>query len=236
MFEHFYNYITQREPLNSEATALPPSRETLVSRVAIPPTEVILPLSATPFEQLLHSTKPEPCLPVSVHDGDTMCVNVMFPFSETDASKKFPVTFTIRLLGYDCAEIIPKGPLRTKKSKLQEKILGTISKWAFIKKIGFVSETDIRKNQIVHVKFEGMDKYGRTLGTVYVGDTNINEYMIASNFAYSYEGATKDCATYISSHFDTFYAMIEDGSIETYVSSDGLTELRKLVTEYAQAI
>ena len=192
----------------------------------------LVPLSATPFEQLLHSTQPEPCLPVSVHDGDTMYVNVLFPLGETDASKKFPVTLTLRLLGYDCAEIVPKGPTRTKKSKLQEKILGTIGKWAFINKIGFVSETDIRKNQMVHVKFEGMDKYGRTLGTVYVGETNVNEYMLASNFAYSYEGATKDCATYISSHFDKFYAMIEDGSIETHVSSDGLTELRKLVAEY----
>lgn len=197
-------------------------------QIAVP----LVPLSATPFEQLLHSTKPEPCLPVSVHDGDTMYVNVLFPLGETDASKKFPVTLTLRLLGYDCAEIIPKGPSRTKKSKLQEKILGTIGKWAFINKIGFVSETDIRKNQMVHVKFEGMDKYGRTLGTVYVGETNVNEYMLASNFAYSYEGATKDCASYISSHFNTFYAMIEDGSIEQHVSSEGLIELRKLVAEY----
>lgn len=208
------------------------SVETSTTQQHEPHKEPMVPISATPFEQLLHSTKPEPCLPVSVHDGDTMYVNVLFPLGETDASKKFPVTLTLRLLGYDCAEIVPKGPTRTKKSKLQEKILGTIGKWAFINKIGFVSETDIRKNQMVHVKFEGMDKYGRTLGTVFVGETNVNEYMIASNYAYSYKGATKDCATYVNLHFDTFYAMIEDGSIEQHVSSDGLAELRKVVTEY----
>lgn len=194
--------------------------------------ELLVP--STKFEQLLHSTEPEPCLPVAIHDGDTMYVNVLFPLGETDPSKKFPVTLTVRLLGYDCAEIIPKGPSRTKKDKLQEKILGTLGKWAFMQKIGFVSDTDIRKNQMVHVKFEGMDKYGRTLGTVFVNGLNVNQYMLESNFAYSYEGATKECSAYVSAHFDKFYTMIEDGSIRQYVLEDGVAELTKMTTEYGK--
>lgn len=85
---------------------------------------------------------------------------------------------------------------------------------------------------MVHVKFEGMDKYGRTLGTVFIGDTNVNQYMVEANYAYSYQGATKDCATYVSANFDNFVAMINDGTIDQYVSIEGGNELRKLVTEY----
>lgn len=181
-------------------------------------------LEPVPFEQLLQSAEPEQCLPVSVHDGDTMRVNVMFPFG--NHKNKILVSITVRLLGYDCAEIVPKGPTRSAKDKMQEKILGTLGKWAFINKIGF------HKNQMVRVKFEGMDKYGRVLGTVFTDNTNVNQYMLESNFAYSYEGGTKDCADYVSKHFNKFYAMINDGTIESFVSAEGLTELRKLVAEY----
>jgi endonuclease YncB( thermonuclease family) len=68
-----------------------------------------------PFEQLLQSSEPEQCLPVSVHDGDTMRVNVMFPFG--NHKNKILVSITVRLLGYDCAEIVPKGPTRSAKDK-----------------------------------------------------------------------------------------------------------------------
>jgi endonuclease YncB( thermonuclease family) len=130
---------------------------------------------------------------------------------------------TVRLIGYDCAEIIPKGPTRTKIDKLKEKILGILGKYALLKKIEGANLT---------IHLQGKDKYGRILCILYSNGANINNYMLISNFAYSYQGATKDCASYVAANFDKFYSMIVDGTIVEYVSTEGVKELRKLAEDY----
>lgn len=86
-----------------------------------PTIETIDYTGATPFEQLLHSNEPVACLPVAVHDGDTMYVNVLFPLGETDPTKKFPVTLTLRLLGYDCARLCPKVPRDPRRTNFKKR-------------------------------------------------------------------------------------------------------------------
>ncbi len=179
--------------------------------------------NAIPYEQLFCTEEPIQCSLVSVHDGDTLRVTTQFP----NIIK--PVSIVVRCSGYDCAEIIPKGPQRDKRDKLREKILGTIGKYAFMQKIG----------PSMKIKFEGLDKYGRALGTVYsVKDSvkseipSVNTWMVSQGYAYVYGGATKDSQTYVNTHFDKFYAMILDGSIETCVGPEGYKCIKELANEY----
>ena len=37
----------------------------------------------------------------------------------------------------------------------------------------------------------GIDKFGRVLGTVFVGDVNVGEYLIENRHALPYDGGTK---------------------------------------------
>ncbi len=169
------------------------------------------------FSKLYYTDGPVKCAFVSAHDGDTIDVQLDLMYVSR------PVIMTVRLIGYDCAEIIPKGPTRTKTDKLKEKILGTLGKYALLKKIEGANLT---------IHLQGKDKYGRVLGILYSNGANINNYMLESNFAYSYQGATKDCASYVAANFDKFYSMIVDGTIVEYVSTEGAEELRKLAEDF----
>lgn len=171
------------------------------------------------FEDLFRTEEPIECSLVSVHDGDTLRVTTQFP------NITIPVSIVVRCSGYDCAEIVPKGPQRDKRDKLREKIMGTIGKYAFIQKIGLNMK----------IKFDGLDKYGRALGTIYVKtfeEKSVNTWMVEQGYAYAYGGATKDSQTYVNTYFDKFYAMILDGSIETNVGLKGCIELTNLIKEY----
>jgi endonuclease YncB( thermonuclease family) len=169
------------------------------------------------FSKLHYTNGPVECAFVSAHDGDTIDVQLDLMYVSR------PVIMTVRLIGYDCAEIIPKGPTRTKIDKLQEKILGTLGKYALLKKIE-------GSNLTIHL--QGKDKYGRVLGILYSNGVNINNYMLESNFAYMYQGATKDCASYVAANFNKCYSMIVDGTIVEYVSTEGAEELRKLAEDF----
>lgn len=158
--------------------------------------------NAEKLDDMFKTTDKIPGIPIDVHDGDTLKVNVMFPFDDR-VREKFPVCLTVRCEGYDCAEITPKN--KNEEDTLFEKTVGLIGKMAFSTKIGFNSGTDLKSNGIVHIKFNGQDKYGRILGVVHVkngnGDfVNVNKYMLDSGFAYGYEGATKDCDNYLRVH------------------------------------
>ncbi len=181
------------------------------------PKKVDKPTEPIYFLKLYYTDAPVKCTFVSSHDGDTIDIQLNIMYVER------PVIMTIRLVGYDCAEIIPKGPTRTKTDKMQEKILGTLGKYALLKKI---QGTNLK------VHLQGKDKYGRVLGILYSNSININNFMVESNFAYSYQGATKDCASYVAANFDKFYSMIVDETIANYVTTEGAEELRKLAEDY----
>lgn len=111
------------------------------------------------------------------YDGDTIhCI-----FKHNDVYQKF----RIRMNGYDCCEMKPSKKIESKiraelivkakeaKARLEELILG--------------------KN--VYLFCDGLDKYGRILGTVrFVNDVesvSVNQMMINEGYGYVYEGGTK---------------------------------------------
>ena len=113
-----------------------------------------------------------------VVDGDTIDVTIDLGF---DLLKKERV----RVAGVDTPE------KRTRD--LEEKALGLdATKWLKEK-----LETTLRGDSELSVRTElvgGVGKYGRLLGWLYVGDSEVslNEQMIKEGYAHSYDGGTKN--------------------------------------------
>ena len=112
-----------------------------------------------------------------VVDGDTIDVTIDLGF---DLAKKERV----RIAGVDTPE------KRTRD--LEEKALG-LDATAWMKK--HLEET-IKGDDELTIRTElkgGMGKYGRRLGWLYVGesDVSLNEQMIAEGYAWEYDGGTK---------------------------------------------
>ena len=113
-----------------------------------------------------------------VVDGDTIDVTIDLGF---DLAKKERV----RIAGIDTPE------KRTRD--LEEKALG-LDATAWMKK--HLEET-IKGDDELTIRTElkgGMGKYGRLLGWLYVGesDVSLNEQMIAEGYAWEYDGGTKN--------------------------------------------
>ena len=107
---------------------------------------------------------------VKVVDGDTIDIVIDLGFN---LSKKERV----RLAGIDSPES------RTKD--LEEKELGLESK-EFLKR-----RLEDGKSSVLRVKTEKDGKYGRMLGWIYCGDTNINTEMVDRGYAWFYSGGSK---------------------------------------------
>ena len=112
-----------------------------------------------------------------VVDGDTIDVTIDLGF---DLAKKERV----RIAGVDTPE------KRTRD--LEEKALG-LDATAWMKK--HLEET-IKGDDELTIRTElkgGMGKYGRLLGWLYVGESNVslNEVMIGEGYAWPYDGGTK---------------------------------------------
>jgi len=113
-----------------------------------------------------------------VVDGDTIDVTIDLGF---DLHKKERV----RVAGVDTPE------KRTRN--LEEKALG-VDATAWLKS---KLEETIKGDEELIVRTElkgGVGKYGRLLGWLYVGDTDIslNEQMITEGYAHAYDGGTKN--------------------------------------------
>ena len=112
-----------------------------------------------------------------VVDGDTIDVTIDLGF---DLFKKERV----RVAGVDTPE------KRTRD--LEEKALGIdATNWIKDKLEGAITGDDdlVIRTELVG----GMGKYGRLLGWLYVGDSNVslNEQMIDEGYAWAYDGGTK---------------------------------------------
>ena len=113
-----------------------------------------------------------------VVDGDTIDVTIDLGF---DLSKKERV----RVAGVDTPE------KRTRN--LEEKALGLdATDWIKEKLEGAIDGEDdlVIRTELVG----GMGKYGRLLGWLYIGDSDVslNEQMITEGYAHSYDGGTKN--------------------------------------------
>jgi len=112
-----------------------------------------------------------------VLDGDTIDVTIDLGF---DLYKKERV----RIAGVDTPE------KRTRN--LEEKALGIdATNWLKEKLEGAVAGDD---DLVIRTELDGgVGKYGRLLGWLYIGDSNLslNEQMITEGYAWSYDGGTK---------------------------------------------
>lgn len=113
---------------------------------------------------------------IKVYDGDTITVGTYL------SNSNIAYQFQVRLMGVDTPE------LRT-RDKIE-------------KQAGLFVRDRLREllmEQIVKIDIEGMDKYGRILGNIYVsniGDDNttylhVNQWLLDNNYAYPYQGKTK---------------------------------------------
>ena len=104
-----------------------------------------------------------------VVDGDTVDIIIDLGFN---LSKKERV----RLAGIDTPE--------SRTRNLEEKALGLEAKEYLAMRL------DLSKNLIVKTEKDG--KYGRMLGWIHIGQTNLNEEMIYRGYAWEYDGGTKN--------------------------------------------
>jgi micrococcal nuclease len=103
---------------------------------------------------------------ISVYDGDT--VKAIFPLNGVIYK------WNCRLTGIDTPEIRTSDRLQKKfgyevRDLLRDKIL----------------------NKVVTLKCQDLDKYGRLLTEIWVGEQNINQWLIDSGYAFAYDGGTK---------------------------------------------
>lgn len=97
-----------------------------------------------------------------VYDGDTVTANIDLGFYMHIHNQKF------RLLYVDAPEI--KG---------STKELGTLSRNALREKV-------LGKEVILRTYKDSKDKYGRWLCEIFVGDENINQWLIDEGYAVTY--------------------------------------------------
>lgn len=106
---------------------------------------------------------------IKVYDGDTITIATKLPYVDSPLYR-----ISVRLSGIDTPE------LRT--SDESEKSLALLAR---------DSLSDLILNEWVTLQNTDMDKYGRLLADVYIGETHINKWMIEQRFAVPYDGGTK---------------------------------------------
>ncbi len=107
----------------------------------------------------------------SVYDGDTITVVSKLPYNESPLYK-----WNVRLNGIDCPEI--KG--KTSNEKEMAKL----------------AKQEVEKlclHKIIKIEPIDLDKYGRLLANIYIGEINISQHLINNKLAVSYDGGTKNC-------------------------------------------
>jgi micrococcal nuclease len=110
---------------------------------------------------------------VKVYDGDTITIVATLDFGVYQSPQLYK--FSVRLTGIDCPEIKTKNE--------NEKKLAIIARDELKKKLD---------NKIVELKNVSLEKYGRLLADVFVGDICVNEWMVTNGYAVKYDGGTKE--------------------------------------------
>ena len=113
---------------------------------------------------------------LSVHDGDTLVAAIeLFP------GKFF--SFPVRLSGIDTPELKPRLNIPNRESHIA----------AAKRARDFLADMVLGK--VVSVQFEGIDRYGRQLGRIYLpgaeNGVSINEMLLHRGYAAPYFGGTK---------------------------------------------
>jgi len=106
---------------------------------------------------------------IKVYDGDTITFVSKLPYPKSPLYR-----FSVRLNGIDCPEM--KGKDENEKQCAQ---------------IAKQEMSDLILNKIVTLKNVEIEKYGRILADVYIGDLHLNKHMIEKRLAVTYNGGTK---------------------------------------------
>jgi len=107
---------------------------------------------------------------VKVVDGDTIDILIDLGFDLTKKER-------VRLAGIDTPE--------SRTRDLEEKAMGLEAKDFLERRLTEGMASGLR------VKTEKDGKYGRMLGWLFCGDTNINTEMVYRGYAWEYDGGTK---------------------------------------------
>lgn len=131
----------------------------------------------------------------SVYDGDTITllipiklhiysmnnkINIKLDSDSNSTNTIYMYQVKLRLIGIDTPEIKPSKNIPNREEHIKKAIQS--------KK--FLSELIL--NKIVKIKFIQNDKYGRSLGNVYINNICVNDLMIEKGYAKKYNGGYKD--------------------------------------------
>ena len=103
---------------------------------------------------------------IKVYDGDTITLGTWIHGSS--------FSFSFRLARIDTPELRTSNPEEKEQGYTVRNILRTMI-----------------LNKIVLIDNISYDKYGRLLGEVFLGSTNINSWLLENNYARSYDGGKK---------------------------------------------
>lgn len=107
---------------------------------------------------------------VKVYDGDTITIAAKMPYNFESPLYRF----SVRLNGIDTPEI--KGKSADEKEAARR---------------ARVELEKLLNQQVVTLKNVQNEKYGRILADVYLGDLNVNQWMVENHYAVVYDGKTK---------------------------------------------
>ena len=108
---------------------------------------------------------------IKVYDADTITIATKLPFNDSPLYR-----LSVRLNGIDAPEIKGTGVFS------EEKEAAKIAR-------DFVANMVL--NKYVVLKNIKTEKYGRVLADVYIGDINLNDYLITHRYAFKYDGGRK---------------------------------------------
>lgn len=137
-------------------------------------------LKQMPFHALTR-TERLPTIVTDVYDGDTVYGVIHDPvLGLTDK-------YRIRMNGYDSPEMKPSRSLPDRDAEIAR------AKEAKREMERLVLSTEETGKRIVELQFDGWDKYGRVLATIFVPELeeSVNSYMITHGYGYEYHGGTK---------------------------------------------
>ena len=106
-----------------------------------------------------------------VVDGDTIDIIIDLGFDLTKKER-------VRLAGIDAPE--------SRTRDLEEKQMGLEAKAFLTRRLADGEPSGLK------VKTEKEGKYGRMLGWIYIGQTNLNEEMVYRGYAWDYDGGKKE--------------------------------------------
>lgn len=106
---------------------------------------------------------------IKVYDGDTITIAAKLPNTNGPVYR-----FSVRLDGIDTPEIKGKSVAERELAKQARDVLH-----------------ELIYGKVIELRNVTNEKYGRILADVYIGDTNVNQWLVSENFAVLYDGGKK---------------------------------------------